>query len=102
MDACGFAPTATAPQLDFPLLEAELHAAQAAFQKNMPTLYERTRACAGFSALLALVSSSTWSDNIEGREWRSQSIGNAQRFGKALGAYVVTLRAATGQPAYVV
>ena len=102
MDACGFMPNAAAPHLDLSLVKAELHAARTAFENNMPTLFERSRAPAGFSALLALVSSSTWSDNIEGNERRSQAIGNAQRFGKTLGAYVVSFRAAANRSASVI
>jgi hypothetical protein len=101
MDACGFIPNTAAPHLDLPLVKAELHAARTAFENNMPTLFERSKARAGFSALLALASSSTWSDDIEGNERRSQAVGNAQRFGKTLGAYVVSFRAAADRPVSV-
>lgn len=68
-------------------LVTALHEAEAAFREEMPDLFGRTGAAAGFTALLDLVRPADAPSPLADRERRGTALALAQRFMRTLGVY---------------
>jgi len=73
-------------------IEVALHQAEAALRAELPEHFTRTNGSRGFSALRDLIATPVASARCCDREKRSTALANAERFGKTLGAFLVTLQ----------
>lgn len=73
-------------------VETALHQAEATFRAEMPEHFARTNASRGLSALRDLIGTPVGSERCCDREKRSTAMANADRFGKTLSAFLVTLQ----------
>lgn len=87
---CSSVDTAALQPEEYAAIATGFHQAEATFREEMPDFFIRTGAERGFAALKGLAVPVV-SDGYRDREVRSIAVANAERFGKTLGAFVVSL-----------